>query len=128
MNGSFVCGGSIRQGLLLALLCCSLGGCSISNQPGSSQQLLAGRWKVKEGIDPKGAAYEFTKDGKMIYTHPDMWGWTRSYRVEGDQINHEGMENGKLERHHVTILKLTDDTLVDLLPKSGPRGMRVSEP
>jgi uncharacterized protein (TIGR03066 family) len=77
--------------------------------------LLVGRWKVKDGSAPKGAIYEFTNDGKMTYTHPDGWGWTRTYRVEGDQLNYEGMENGKLEKSHVTILKLTDDTLVTTL-------------
>jgi uncharacterized protein (TIGR03066 family) len=71
-----------------------------------------GRWKVKEGSSPKGATYEFTKDGKMTYTHPEGWGWTKSYRVEGDQLNYESMENGKLQKGHETILKLTEDTLV----------------
>jgi hypothetical protein len=48
----------------------------------------------------------------MTYTHPDGWGWTKSYRVVGDQIDYESMENGKLEKGHVRILTLTDTTLV----------------
>ena len=112
MIGSFVRDASIKQWLLLTVIGCVAGGCSNSNQPASNQALLVGRWKVKEGIDPKGAVYEFTRDGKMTYTHPDNWGWTKTYQVEGDQINYKGKENGVLEKSHVTILTLTNDTLV----------------
>jgi uncharacterized protein (TIGR03066 family) len=111
MSGSFVRGKRLRQGLVLAVLCSLLGGCSASNQAGSPQQLLVGRWKMTEGF-PKGATYEFTKDGKMTYTHPDGWGWTKSYHVEGNHIVYEDTETGRLERIRLIILKLTDDTLV----------------